>query len=181
VIAEYIRALWRHWVAAVTGGSITAVFTALAITGHLISPTVGVAFLIGAWLSSSFRAWADLYSRLRVLEARAPRLRIDNVQTSPSGFHGEFAVLVHLDNPGERVTFQGDWALDVTKAGGETVTGIRGKEFGPPARVEEGAQYDSHLVFKYGGALPDPDSLAGAKYDLSVTDIRNNRLRATYP
>ena len=67
LLRDYLASLWHHWRAAITGGSVTAVLTAWLITGHVVAPEVGVAFVVGMVVVASFGAWKD--EHLRVIAA----------------------------------------------------------------------------------------------------------------
>src|ERR1041385_3872408 len=114
----YVRVLWKHWRAGVTGGSATAVLTALAVTGHLIDPRVGFAFVVGMVVVASFDAWR---AERQVSE---PRMVI----TSPEPRLGALVLRVRVTNPHPQpLSLESEWLLDIRKQSGEHNNGLRGR------------------------------------------------------
>jgi hypothetical protein len=115
-----------------------------------------------------------------ILEAtRAPKLTITDADARPQDAEN-FYLFVDVVNPGDPTTLNKEWNLDVVKADGTKISGLRGST---PFHgiLESGRQYDARVVFQKGEGIPTAGALLGARYTLTVSDIHDHTLRGTYP
>lgn len=169
-----------------TGGFVSAVLAAVAITGHAIDHRVGIAFVIGMVIVAQYRAWRDERERAeaanRELEAiRTPGIRLTVTSIAEmQSVSNMFTVGVNLFKRGAgRTNIRDDWILQVLDS--PTTPAMHGSMVGKIRPMDDQDDFDVDLSFWYGPAIPDATALRRARFELTVHDGFGNLLRAEYP
>jgi hypothetical protein len=182
----YVKTLWHQWKVFLTGGSLMAATVIYSFaTAQAVSRPWGWGLIAGTFVLASYGAWKQEYERSRSAEADSPRMGITHVSAwggSEQQPQYYFTVNVRLENPGKEATsFSTEWLLDVIKADGKEVQGIRGTMLGESHPLQQGDQLKVGILFPYGFDIPDNTALFGARFVLTVADIRGRLLRAEWP
>src|SRR2546423_2884475 len=150
----YAKALWHQWKVFLTGGSLMALTVIYSFaTAQSVSRPWGWGLLAGTLLFASFGAWKEEYVRNRTFETDRPRMYITEVRAwgaAPGETEQLYSLYVRLENPGrEAVNFSPSWTLDVVRADGARVAGIRGDLVGEIRPLQQGDQFVVEILFRY--------------------------------
>jgi hypothetical protein len=180
-VADYLRALWRHGGAFLSGTLVTLSLGIVpAILGWVAPRWAWVAAIVVGLLVAGFSAWREEHRIAIAVRATTPSI---NFVAPPKPVDGtRFLLPVHYVNPGPATSFNKDWRLDVTLADETVVAGLPGHigaQWDGP--LPQGMQRTIEIEFPFRDAITNLATLEGATYSLTVSDINGRQLRAKYP
>jgi len=208
---SFLSAILHEWRVLLTGGSVVAIIMAYALaTGRAPIQPVGWTALSLTLLGAIYQAWrrerlakdaavAELHAIAARHAERVPRIRILDQPRSP-GNANQLPARLEIVNPDERpVSFMDDWRLIVRLSDGRELVSERGgfdfrwplDVVAPGERVTKSiyftfprdpfaSRYDT-VTGQMSGSAEDAQMLAGATFTMSVTDVRGNVVRASWP